>query len=122
MGLLSGDVDELMMHLISESFLNEERFARAFAGGKFRMKKWGRIKISHALEGKGVSLNCIKIGLQEIDEQQYHDTLRKMLEKKKAEIIGVTMLEARNRVAKYGIQKGFEPDLVWRELRNLMPD
>jgi regulatory protein len=121
MGLRSAEVDDLIIHLISEGFLNEERFARAFAGGKFRIKKWGRIKITHALEGKGVSLNCIKIGLKEIDESQYHDTLIKILEKKKAEMTG-TALETRNRIAKYAVQKGFEPDLVWHELRVLIPD
>src|SRR5688500_923655 len=67
-GLYRGDVDEILAGLITDGFLNEERFAKAFAGGKFRMKKWGRIKITHALESKGVSSNCIRIGLREIDD------------------------------------------------------
>jgi regulatory protein len=52
-GLYPGQVDELLSQLISEGFLNEERFAKAFAGGRFRMKKWGRLKIKNELEFNG---------------------------------------------------------------------
>jgi len=79
LGTKGNDVDELMVHLISEGFLNEERFAKAFAGGKFRMKKWGRIKITHALESKSISPNCIRAGLAEIDRDDYLNTLKKIL-------------------------------------------
>src|SRR3990170_4529848 len=74
-GLYRKDVDEIISDLITDGFLNEERFAKAFAGGKFRMKKWGRIKISHALEAKGISQNCIRIGLKEIEEASYVTSL-----------------------------------------------
>ena len=63
--------DEIISTLIEEDYLNEERFAKAFAGGKFRMKKWGRIKIVHELEAHGISKNCIKIALNEISEEEH---------------------------------------------------
>ncbi|MEX1240145.1 MAG: RecX family transcriptional regulator, partial [Cyclobacteriaceae bacterium] len=81
-GLHRTDVDEMITSLITEGFLNEERFAKAFAGGKFRLKKWGRIKITHALEAKGVSSNCILIGLRELDEDAYVRILRELLKEK----------------------------------------
>lgn len=121
LGLKSNDVDEVIVHLISEGFLNEERFAKSFAGGKFRLKNWGRIKITHSLESKEVSSNCIKAGLAEIDDHDYHNTLRKIVKRKMNDISGGNAFEKRNIVARYAIQKGFEPDLVWREVKELIP-
>lgn len=121
-GLKSSSVDELIVHLISEGFLNEERFSKAFAGGKFRMKNWGRIKIMHALENKSISSNCIKSGMSEIDETDYLKTLQKILFQKTKEVSKGNVYERRNRIAKYAIQKGYEPDLVWVELKQLIPD
>lgn len=121
-GLYRNDVDEIITGLITDGFLNEERFAKAFVGGKFRMKQWGKVKITHALEGKGVSSNCIRIGLGEIDDEDYENTLR--------EIVGnrISMLSEegnkfvlRDKVAKYAIQKGFEADLVWKEIFSALP-
>src|SRR3954470_11095456 len=68
-GLYQSEVDEILTGLITDGFLNEERFAKAFAGGKFRMKKWGRIKITHELEARNISKNCIRTGLLEIDDE-----------------------------------------------------
>jgi regulatory protein len=120
MGLHRNDVDEIITNLITDGFLNEERFAKAFAGGKFRMKKWGRIKISHALEAKGVSKNCIRIGLKEINDNDYIVTLRALLKDKcgsQQENNNIYVL--RDRLSKYAIQKGYEPELVWNEIREL---
>src|SRR5689334_25253039 len=75
LGLYQSEVDELLSRLITEGFLNEERFAKAFAGGKFRMKKWGRLKIINELELKGLTRNCIKSGLREIDDGDYNAAL-----------------------------------------------
>lgn len=121
LGLRSTHVDELLTFLITEGFLNEERFAKTFAGGKFRIKKWGRIKIVHALEGKGLTKNCIKIGLKEIDEADYLQTLEGLLKAKLAEIAEPNLFVAKDKASKYAIQKGFEPDLVWSTLKPLQP-
>jgi regulatory protein len=73
--LSPSEIEEMISHLITEGYLNEERFAKAFVGGKFRVKNWGRIKIVNALEAKGLTKNCIRIGLQEIDDADYHRTI-----------------------------------------------
>lgn len=120
-GLYRNDVDAIISDLITNGFLNEERFAKAFAGGKFRMKKWGRIKITHALEGKGVSKNCILIAMKEIDENSYVNTLQQLLSEKSRSVDEGNVYLLRERLSKYAIQKGYEPELVWRELGTLIP-
>lgn len=121
LGLRSSEVDEMLSYLITEGFLNEERFAKSFAGGKFRVKKWGRIKIEHALEGKGLTKNCIRIGLKEIDETDYQHTLEELLKSKISELSEGNAFVARDKASKYAIQKGYEPDLVWSTLRTILP-
>ena len=121
LGLRTAEVDELLAYLITEGFLNEERFAKSFTGGKFRIKKWGRIKIVHALESKGLTKNCIKIGLREIDEADYLHTLEELLKSKLAEIEDPNPFVVKDKASKYAIQKGFEPELVWRILRSMLP-
>ena len=97
--------------------MNEERFAKAYAGGKFRIKKWGRIKIVHALESKGLTKNCIKIGLREIDEADYLRVLHETIDTKLKELAEPNPFIAKDKVSKYAIQKGFEPELVWASLK-----
>jgi len=121
MGLYSSEVDELLTYLITEGFLNEERFAKAFTGGKFRIKKWGRIKITHALESKGLTRNCIRIGLKEIEEEDYYQTLTELLKSKIAELDESNIFALRDKASKFAIQKGYEPDLVWKVLKELLP-
>jgi regulatory protein len=121
-GLFRDEVDQIITELITENFLNEERFAKAFAGGKFRLKNWGRIKIVNALEAKGVTKNCIKSGLKEIDENDYRDTLYKILNTKSGLIANDNIYVKRDKLAHYAISKGYEPDLVWQVLKQILPD
>jgi regulatory protein len=121
-GLHRGDVEDIIVELISEGYLNEERFARTFAGGKFRMKRWGRIKITHALEAKGVSPNCIKIGLKEIDEESYVEALAHLLREKLESLETDDVFVARHQLSTYAVRKGYEPNLVWKEIKKLLPD
>lgn len=122
LGLFSSDVNEIISFLITEGFLNEERFARTFAGGKFRMKSWGRLKIIRELEAKGLTRNCIKFGLKEIDEEDYRLTLTRLLQKKSEQTMPDSLFVKRDKLARYAIQKGYEPELVWSELKRLFPD
>ncbi|MDL5045850.1 regulatory protein RecX [Oscillatoria amoena NRMC-F 0135] len=121
-GLYSSAVNEIIAFLITAGFLNEERYARAFAGGKFRMKKWGRLKIIRELEGKGLTANCIRIGLREIDQADYMKALRSLVQKKASGIDEVNGFARRNKVARFAIQKGYEPELVWQAVKEILPD
>ena len=99
--------------------MNEERFAKTFAGGKFRIKGWGRIKIIHELEAKGLTKNCILLGLKEIAEADYVETLQILLKKKAAVVQADDDFVRRDKIARYAIQKGFEPELVWRWIKEI---
>ena len=115
--LSSSEVEEMISHLITEGYLNEERFAKAFVGGKFRVKNWGRIKIVNALEAKGLTKNCIRIGLQEIDDADYHRTIESLVLKKLDQTDEGNIYVKREKLATHVIQKGFEPELVWEVVK-----
>lgn len=116
-GLHSVDVEATIANLISDNFLNEERFSKAFAGGKFRIKKWGRIKIKIELKKRKISEYCIRSGLKEINETDYEKTLRDILAKKLKEIKKGQAYQKNYKAAQYAISKGFESELVWDLLK-----
>lgn len=76
------DLEDIIVDLIQDDFLNEERFAKAFVRGKYRMKSWGRYKIERALKEKRVSEYCIRKGMQEINEEEYLENLERLLRKR----------------------------------------
>lgn len=121
-GLHRGDVDEILTRLITDGFLNEQRFAKAFAGGKFRTKKWGRNKIVHELEAHGVAPKCIQLGLKEIDATEYRKTLLKLIGKKLTETKEENPFKRKNLIARFVIGKGYEPETVWDLLKELAAD
>ena len=119
LGMTMDEVEEIMSDLIAENFLNEERFAVQFAGGHFRIKGWGRVKIQHALQQKRVSSYNIKIGLKAIDEDAYLKTLQQLASKKWNSLKDERGL---SRMAKtYGFlhQRGFEPILYQPVMQKL---
>lgn len=110
------DEDErlnIIAALISENYLNEERFAVAFAEGKFRIKKWGRNKINSKLKEKKVSSYCITKGLQAIDNEEYTQTLKNLIANKLETTKGKTFYHKKQKVASHCYQKGYEPELIW---------
>ncbi|MBX2913864.1 MAG: RecX family transcriptional regulator [Cyclobacteriaceae bacterium] len=121
-GLYTGQVDEIISQLITDGFLNEQRFAKAYAGGKFRMKKWGRLKIKHELEFLGLTKNCIQQGLKELEGPDYTKTLRQLLQKKAATLKEESPFRKRDKVARFAIGKGYEPELVWKMVKELLHD
>jgi regulatory protein len=111
-GLWKKDVEEILSGLIEEGYLNEERYAVQFAGGHFRMKQWGRIKIRYELKQRQVSDYCIKKALKAIDEDDYTQTLEKLTAKKWEALKGEGKIFVRRRkLQDYLLQKGYEPDL-----------
>jgi regulatory protein len=112
-GLYASQVDELISQLIIDGFLNEERFAKAFAGGKFRIKKWGRKKIENELQFLGLSKRNIATGLKEIDRADYTKTLKTLILKKAEQSTETNLFKKRDKIARYLIGKGYEPELVW---------
>ena len=118
-GLHKADVERILTKLITGGFLNEERFAKAFAGGKFRIKKWGRNKIEHELETFGITAKCIRKGLDEIDEEDYRKTLKDLLTKRLLHSEEVNLFKKKEKIAGFVIGKGYEPALVWEMLKKI---
>lgn len=116
LGLYSDEVEEVLTQLITENYVNEERYAKTFASGKFRLKSWGRKKIRYALMQKNISSYCIEQAMKEIPEEEYEQVIRKLIENKLSQLSGDEYV-VNNKIASYLIRKGFEPEKVWPMLK-----
>lgn len=116
------EAEEIIAYLIEDNFLNEERFAKIFAGSKFRVKQWGRQKIKYELKARKLSEYCIKVGMAEIEDEDYINTLQEILEKKKHDLRTEKQpLMLKQKLARYALGKGFEADLVWEMIGKIIP-
>jgi regulatory protein len=112
-GLYKDEVEEILSALIQENYLSEERYAVAFAGGKFRMKQWGKIKIKYELKQHGISDYCIKKALLAISIEDYRATLKKQFEAKlKLLNTEKNSYTKKRKLQSYLTQKGFEMELI----------
>ncbi len=110
--IYGNDLEEVINTLIEENFLNEERFARSFAGGKFRVKKWGKQKILRELKLRKISDYCIRKAMEEIPDDDYDKTLRSLIAASMKKYAGDPFVQ-RSKTANYCIARGFEHDRVW---------
>jgi len=117
LGIYGDTLEEIMTELIVNKFLDEERFARSYARGKFRLKKWGRLRILKELKFRKVSEYCMKKALSEIEEDEYLATLDTILNKKQKQYLQKNdAFTARQKAAKYAAQRGYEMNLIWELL------
>ncbi len=105
--------EKIIIQLMSENFLNEERFARSFARGKFRIKKWGKNKIKQELKAKEISTPLVRIALTEIEDEEYIKTLKELAEKKSLQLREKDPFKKRIKLSNFLLQKGFESSLVF---------
>lgn len=115
-GLRSEQVENIIAQLIEDNFLNEERFAKAYVLGKFRMKGWGRIKIKQNLKAKQVSDPLIRLALQEINSDEYDQKLEETIHKKINMPVQNLSFTEKSKLAVYLQSKGFENDLIFEKL------
>lgn len=122
LGLLEAEeLEKILLHLSNERFWDEERFARNFVRGKFRIKGWGRLKIRNELRLKEVPKELIKLAIdEEIEQEEYLLSLRKFVNKKMKEIKDPNLWSERAKVQRFLAQKGYEDGLVLREMEELM--
>ncbi len=117
-GLTTNEVENIVAELISDDFLNEERFARAFARGKFNLKGWGKVKIRYELKQRRVSDYCIRKGLTEIDDEEYEKKIKKLFEEKLRQLKREKNAFIRKRkLMDHLLQKGYERDLIQNLLK-----
>lgn len=120
LGIYGDDLEEVIVELISDNFLNEERFARSYARGKFRMKRWGKVRIRRELKFRGISVYCLKKAMEEIDETEYTNTIFTLFEKKDRTLRENDFYKRQTKIGKYVIGRGFESFLVWDLVREYM--
>jgi len=115
-GVRGSEVEEIIAELIATDYLNEERFALAYAFGKFRMKGWGKIKIRQGLLLKSVSEPLVKMALAAIDPSEYRDKLRDTLAKKAAVMNETDPYRRKHKLARHAASRGFEQNLIFEAL------
>ena len=118
-GLQQATKDHILEILITNKFIDEERFSTSFCRGKFRIKNWGKRKIINELKRKQISSICINTGLKEIDEKEYDLVLEKLFYQKERSIKDKNQFIRKTKIANFLIQRGFENNLVWDKIREL---
>lgn len=113
------DANEIIVHLIENNYLNEERFACAFARGKHRIKKWGTIRIQNELKSRQISSNIITTALKEITPEEYLDTFHTLAERHWETITENNAIKKRKKFCDYLLRKGFESNLIYEKVKYL---
>lgn len=119
-GLSEKEAGELLYELIEKGFVNEERFAESFVSGKFRFKKWGRIKIRYELKKKRIPETLIRKSLSTIDQDQYYSNLLELGKRKWQETKGKDNWDKKAKVIRFLTSKGYESDLINDVLKEIV--
>jgi regulatory protein len=119
MKMESEEIDTIMVHLIAENFLNEERFASSFARGKHRIKHWGKIRITNELKFKKITQSLINKALQEITPEEYLNTFHTLAERHWESVRETNALKKRKKFCDFLLRKGFESNLVYDKVKEL---
>ena len=109
-------VDEIIAKLKTEKFLDDERYVKAYVSDKFRLNKWGKIKMRYYLKSKGLSNDVIEKGLQEINEEQYKKVLISTLKEKAKTIKSGDKFDKMGQIIRFAQSRGFEPEMIHRYL------
>ena len=112
--------DLILLHLLEHNFLNEERFAKSFARGKFRIKKWGKPRIVRELKFRSISEYNIKTALKEIDEKEYIQTLYDLTQKKNESVTETNIFKRKKKVIDYLRYRGFESNLIYEAVNEIV--
>ena len=120
MNMIPESIDHILGHLIQENYLNEERFAKAFARGKFSIKKWGTNRIIRELKFRDISVYNIKSALAEIQNEDYLTTFDELAKKRLGQITEKNPLKRKKKLADYLLYRGWESHLVYEKLGELI--
>lgn len=115
MGMIPLAIDTIIAHLIAHRFLNEERFAKSYARGKFQIKKWGKNRIIRELKAREISRFNIQTALKEIPDSDYYETFDRLAQKKVEQITETSLLKAKKKLVAYLLYRGWEPQMVYEK-------
>ena len=113
------EIDSVVVQLITDNFLNEERFACSYARGKHRIKHWGKIRIVNELKFRKISTTLIKIALKEIDDSEYFELFDELADKHWETISERNIMKKRKKFCDYFLRKGWENELIYQKVREL---
>lgn len=119
MAMNSIEIDEIVVHLIANNYLNEERFACSFARGKHRIKQWGKIRIVNELKFRKISQYNINTALKEITPEEYLETFHALAERHWESIREKNVMKKRKKFCDYMLRRGFESNLVYDKAKEL---
>lgn len=119
MGMFSVAIDTIVSKLIEDNYLNETRFAQSFARGKFRIKKWGRLRIQRELKLRQISEYNIKAALKELTEEEYNTTFWALFEKRKQAVHGNNPSVQKKKIISYMVYRGWETQKIYDALQEL---
>ncbi|MBT3524290.1 MAG: RecX family transcriptional regulator [Flavobacteriaceae bacterium] len=111
--------EKILLHLMQHNFLNEERFSKSFARGKFRIKNWGKQRIVRELKIKNISSYNIKTALKEIDDELYIKTIEKIAASKNNTIKESNLFKKKKKIYDYLYRKGYESSLIQETISKL---
>ena len=112
-------IDHIVVKLMQDNFLNEERYAKAFVSGKFRIKKWGKQRLTRELKQKDIGKTLISMALQTITEEEYLETFNALAEKKSESIRETSVLKKKKKLADYLFYRGWESHLVYDKVNEV---
>lgn len=110
----------ILLHLLEHNFLNEERFSKSFARGKFRIKKWGKQRIIRELKFREISDYNIKTALSEIDEKEYIQTINELVIKKNESIGEANIFKKKKKVIDFLRYRGYESNLIFEVVNTII--
>ena len=119
LGIIPSAIDLIVADLIQNNYLNETRFAQSFARGKFKIKKWGKVKIHRELNKREISEYNIKMGMKEISDSDYEETFNKLLDKKLSELSHLSEREQKRKIFNYLSYRGWEVEKIFEALRKI---
>jgi regulatory protein len=112
--------ERVIKQMVKEGYLDEERFARAFASGRFRLKHWGKTKIQYELRGRKVPDEIIQLAMDEIDEEEYKEILLEVIKKKNKEINVEDQYARKKKLTSFALQKGYEYEVIREAIEKLL--
>ena len=112
-------IDHIVVKLMQDNFLNEERYAKAFVSGKFRIKKWGKQRLTRELKQKDIGKTLISMALQTITDEAYLETFNALAEKKSESIRETSVLKKKKKLADYLFYRGWESHLVYDKVNEV---
>ncbi|KUJ50588.1 regulatory protein RecX [Chryseobacterium sp. JAH] len=108
--------EEIILYLLKENYLNEERFTRSYIRGKFNIKHWGKTKIKMHLKQKGITEKLITRCYDEIDEDDYIKTIQRLYENYESRLTGLKDYQKKSKTIKYLLGRGFEYENILQVL------